>query len=423
MPKTKYKKRADGRYQRLLNRGRKPDGSYDRVPIYGNTITELERNYEEAKKAWEIEKAKEKEMTQYEGLKINPYMTFRELGNYFLTLPKPGKSASESDERIFRLHLCPKLGDYRICDIKKFMCNDLIVEKGATYSEKTVKDMRNVGRQIFDVAIENELLTVNPFNRIQVIGIPPKQRRPLTKDEISLIVKTWSGHRMGPAAMTMLFCGTRRGETAALNVFTDFNLNESVLSINKSIEWPSNQPDLTDPKSKAGFRDIPIPEILRPVVEFARTKNPLLCYSVQGTAITDTAFRRAWTAYENYLNVQAGGQLSTGRYVERIQVIDHITPHMLRHTYASLLYDADVDIKTAQRYLGHADIVTTLDVYIHVSHYKEGQAKKKINKYLVDLYNDSATTQSVNEYIQTLAPDFNSNHSISMKQKSHGKAR
>ena len=75
MPKTKYKKRADGRYQRLLNRGRKPDGSYDRVPIYGNTITELERNYEEAKKAWEIEKAKEKEMKQYEGLKINPYMT------------------------------------------------------------------------------------------------------------------------------------------------------------------------------------------------------------------------------------------------------------------------------------------------------------------------------------------------------------
>ena len=96
---------------------------------------------------------------------------------------------------------------------------------------------------------------------------------------------------------------------------------------------------------------------------------------------------------------------------------------MLRHTYASLLYDADVDIKTAQRYLGHADIVTTLDVYIHVSHYKEVQAKKKINKYLVDLYNDSATTQSVNEYIQTLAPDFNSNHSISMKQQSHGKAR
>ena len=46
---------------------------------------------------------------------------------------------------------------------------------------------------------------------------------------------------------------------------------------------------------------------------------------------------------------------------------DPFTAHQLRHTYATMLYDAGVDVLTAKELLGHTDIKTTLDIYTHLS--------------------------------------------------------
>ena len=55
---------------------------------------------------------------------------------------------------------------------------------------------------------------------------------------------------------------------------------------------------------------------------------------------------------------------------------------MLRHTYSTMLYDAGVDVKSAQKFLGHADITTTLKVYTHLSEQKEQQAINALNAHL-----------------------------------------
>ena len=62
--------------------------------------------------------------------------------------------------------------------------------------------------------------------------------------------------------------------------------------------------------------------------------------------------------------------------------IEHITPHMLRHTYATLLYDAGVDVKSAQEFLGHADIQTTLKIYTHLTEQKKQTAIDVLNAHL-----------------------------------------
>ena len=56
--------------------------------------------------------------------------------------------------------------------------------------------------------------------------------------------------------------------------------------------------------------------------------------------------------------------------------------HLLIKQYATLLYDAGVDVKSAQRYLGHANLELTLKVYTHLTKYKEGKSMEYYNKML-----------------------------------------
>lgn len=57
-------------------------------------------------------------------------------------------------------------------------------------------------------------------------------------------------------------------------------------------------------------------------------------------------------------------------YAELAGIHQHITPHMFRHSFATLLLEQDVDIRYIQRMLGHSSISTT-EIYTHVSNARQ----------------------------------------------------
>ena len=68
---------------------------------------------------------------------------------------------------------------------------------------------------------------------------------------------------------------------------------------------------------------------------------------------------------------------------------------MLRHTYATILFDANVDVKSAQKFLGHSDVEVTLSVYTHLTKYKEDKAIEALNNHLDEMLDNGCISKVV----------------------------
>lgn len=365
-------KRDDGRYQRNIIVGRKANGSYIRKTIYGKTKKELELRIAE--------------ITQqiHQGIYVpEDKTTFGEMSEIWLTQYNP--TANEKwiyrQQSVINKHLLPALKYMKLKDLKPYHLQSIINKMAKDgLSTSTMKKAKQTAVRILNVGVENDLVVRNVFSNVKVPTVEPHERRALTEEERDLVNRTWRGHRMGHAVMIMMYCGLRRGELLALT-WKDIDLERKVLSVNKSLQMFKNQPHIKKPKSKAGTREIPIPNILLDLLRDFPRDYPLVCPDARGEMMSDTAYRRAWNSYRHYLNLKAGGK-DASRTREKVQAIDNITAHMLRHTYASMLYEAGVDIKSAQRFLGHADIEMTLAVYTHLTKFKEDEAINSLNAHL-----------------------------------------
>jgi integrase len=309
--------------------------------------------------------------------------TFGEISEIWLTHYNPTANQKwiYRQEGVINKHLLPALKNMKLKDLKPYHLQSIINQMAKNdLSTSTMKKAKQTAVRILNIGVENDLVVRNVFSNVKVPTVEPHERRSLTEEERELVNRTWHGHRMGHAVMIMMYCGLRRGELLALT-WKDIDLENKVLSVNKSVHMFKNQSQVKKPKSKAGTREIPIPNILVAALRDFPRDCPLVCPDTKGEMMSDTGYRRAWNSYRHYLNLQAGGR-DASRTKAKVQAIENITAHMLRHTYASMLYEAGVDIKSAQRFLGHADIEMTLAVYTHLTKFKEDEAIRSLNEHL-----------------------------------------
>ena len=149
----------------------------------------------------------------------------------------------------------------------------------------------------------------------KIPDIDAQERRPLTPKEVELITSTHQGHRMGIPAMLLLYCGLRKGELLALS-WGDVNTKTKLLTVNKSVCFDGNSPYIKTPKTKAGTRTVPIPDMLIPLLQKHRSGTMMVCPDIKGDMMSEIAFKRAWQSYLHYLNISrraAGSRRAQGQ--------------------------------------------------------------------------------------------------------------
>ena len=163
-------------------------------------------------------------------------------------------------------------------------------------------------------------------------------------------------------AYFLLNTGLRKGEALALK-YSDLDFDKKTIHVNKTVEWVGNVPNIKNhPKTDAGIRDVPLLDCLIDVIEH-KNSDELLFPNASGELLRNGNFTRLWNKYRQETGLS-------------------ITPHQLRHAYATILYDANIDIKTAQYILGHANIQTTMDIYTHLSQSRQDTAAEMLNKFV-----------------------------------------
>ncbi len=229
-------------------------------------------------------------------------------------------------------------------------------------AQKTIKNRLLVVSLVFKYAVINELTDRDPTIKITLPkNLPKTKRENATKDDEEKICNS-TDTLFGILAYLYLVTGCRRGEAVALTP-ADVNTEKKYILINKTVEWIGSKPQIKwCPKTDAGIRKIPITDklinLLLPLME-----QKYLFQNEKGELLDNSQFTRGWDKYKKETGISC-------------------TPHQLRHSYATILFDAGIDVKTAQCWLGHADINTTLGIYTHLSEQKQNESIQKLNAFL-----------------------------------------
>ena len=282
------------------------------------------------------------------------------------------------------------LNSLRALEIDEFLKSPRLVNRvnHQTLSKKTLTSIRNAFIAVYDFANENEVFIHNPARGRKIPRrAPQKKRRPLHDYEIKLVEQS-KGYRMYIAALVFLYAGLRRGELIPLQ-WTDIDFANQEICITRSVYQSGNKFIVQDClKSEAGQRIVKIPGILCHVLkeEEMACRSVFVCSQTDGSMHTVTSWKQGWNSYINHLNYMywcnERGEVQSKFHPQGFPKSIHITPHMFRHTYATMLYLSGIDLLTMKYLLGHADIKTTLQIYTHIQNSFQKIDIRKFEQFL-----------------------------------------
>lgn len=354
--KPKHPKNAlpDGRRRIRVDLGTDADGKRIRKAFIGRTLAECRAKRD----AWFADRERAQDAATPK--------TVSDWANRWRAVY--GTGAGYSQTRTVEIdvrRLCDHLGQMQLADVRQVHIQ-AYAQSVSHYAKSTVQKIKTTTNRIFAAAVANGYIARNPCDGVKWAHVGEGTHRFLEPWEIQVIAEHWQDHHAGLWAMLMLYAGLRRGEALALR-WTD--IDGDVIHVRQGVHFEDNTPVTGDPKTPAAVRDVPLFAPIREALGTAPHRCEYICTSADGQPVTSSAWSRGWEAFNHAMQRAAGQPFA-------------VRAHDLRHTFASMLYDAGVDIKTAQKLLGHTSPEITMRIYTHLSEAREASSIGKMEAFL-----------------------------------------
>lgn len=287
---------------------------------------------------------------------------------------------------IIRNQINPVIGDMPLEKVRIHIVQRLINSLIGKYSPASVKKTKDVLHQTFQQAVRSQYISINPADNIAVPKHSQNDREVIPVEHKKEIEKFCEKYKYGAFIMTLLYTGMRRGEILALTV-KDIDFENGIINVDKAVEFVCNYPNIKVPKTPKSIRKIPILNPLIPYLKIlvrGKSESDLLFPGYNGELYIKSSVQRLFKAFNRDYN----------KYINRYKNEDdyeivHFTMHQFRHTFCTMLYEAEVDVKTAQEILGHNSVTVTLDIYTHLSKQRKKINVDKINSFIEAQYSVS----------------------------------
>lgn len=381
-------KRADGRYQaRFTFHG-------ERRTLYDRDLKVLQKKLSDAR--YEME----------HGIYMDgKNMTFDRFFQTWLSEIKANtvkENTISVYQEIYKVHINPQIGKMQVSTITKLVIQRLLnTMQKSGLSANTLAKTKAILYSVFKEAMENRMISYNPCENI-TIKRDKNERRVLSYEEQKKFLESISGSRYEPLCLLGLSTGLRIGELSGLR-WSDINFDEKTLTVERTyiylhdVEKHQMRDVFHSPKTKTSCRTI---RLLDSILEML--KQHQINQAGEKARLGD-----AWQPIEDgedLVFTTKNGKPVRGlnvaetldHYVMRINeleereafkegrdpvIFERITPHTLRHTFATRAFESGIPPKVVQQILGHSSLEMTMDLYTHVTEDVQSREIQKLSSF------------------------------------------
>lgn len=292
-------------------------------------------------------------------------------------------------------------------DVKAFY-NSLV--EGQYLRISTVDTIQNILHQVFDIAVDDGFILVNPTDNAlkelkRACSKDKRKRKALTLKEQNLFLEFVRTHpnnrRWYPILSFLLTTGLRVGEATGLR-WCDVDIERGLVDINHTLVYYDHGNrhcayEINSTKTEAGTRVIPMLNKAKAALLQEKENQRIAGIECKakvggytdfiflnrfGDNMNNSMINKAIKRLVRDYNECEFEKAEDPNYKEEIVIMPVFSCHTLRHTFATRMIEGGVPPKAVQGLLGHADITTTMNIYVDVTPDMEQDAIVKMNNYL-----------------------------------------
>ena len=328
-----------------------------------------------------------------EGNLSNSDVTFKEFSDDYMKTNaafslKP--SSFMRKETTLNNQVYPFIGNIPIEKIEYQDVQNMIDElnkKNLSYS--TIKKAYTATNEMFKIFRVRTKKYINPCEGIVLptakkkdisnVKILSPEQKNLINNEILRTYKNGKPvYRLGRFIPGLMYTGMRMGELLALE-WKDVDFDNRTITINKNVVSIKDNGSYkllkqSDTKTYSGSRIIPITQVAY--------DNLLALREVTGEYATVLATEKGTLVSPRSINKTFHRVLINCGIAQNKDDKEHLCGvHILRHTFASMLFENGCDVKVVSEILGHSDTKITENIYIHLLQKQKVKAIQDIDKY------------------------------------------